>query len=98
MIAGHGSADYHSAMVRVAFTPNLRRHLPCPTVEAAGDTVAKALSEVFAVHPRLRSYVLDDQDQLRRHVVVYLNSKKAGLDAPLADGDEVYVMQALSGG
>jgi molybdopterin synthase sulfur carrier subunit len=85
-------------MVRVAFTPNLRRHLPCPTVEAKGATVAEALGDVFAVHPRLRSYVLDDQFRLRRHVVIYLNSQKTGLDAPLAEGDEVYVMQALSGG
>jgi molybdopterin synthase sulfur carrier subunit len=85
-------------MVRVAFTPNLRRHLPCPTVEVAGCTVAEALDEVFAAHPRLKSYVLDDQSKLRRHMVIYLNSQKTGLEAPIEAGDEVYVMQALSGG
>ncbi len=85
-------------MVRVSFTPNLRRHLPCPTVEARGRTVAEALSAVFADHPRLKSYVLDDQSRLRRHVVVYLNNRKTGLDSALVEGDEIYVMQALSGG
>ncbi len=85
-------------MVRVAFTPNLRRHLPCPTVDADGGTVAEALDAVFADHPRLRSYVLDDQAQLRRHVVIYLNNQKTELRAALKDGDELYVMQALSGG
>ena len=85
-------------MVRVAFTPNLRRHLPCPTVEADGATVADALDAVFSRHPRLRSYVLDDQSRLRRHVVVYLNNQKTELAAALRSGDELYVMQALSGG
>jgi sulfur-carrier protein len=85
-------------MVRVAFTPNLRRHLTCPTVEATGRTVAEALNAVFTDHPRLRSYVLDDQSRLRRHVVIYLNNEKTGLESSLAEGDELYVMQALSGG
>jgi molybdopterin synthase sulfur carrier subunit len=85
-------------MVRVAFTPNLRRHLPCPTVEAHGRTVAEALSAVFADHPRLKSYVLDDQSRLRRHVVIYLNNRKTGLDSAVDEADEIYVMQALSGG
>ncbi len=85
-------------MVRVAFTPNLRRHLPCPAVEVTGCTVAEALDAVFAAHPRLKSYVVDDQSRLRRHMVIYLNSQKTVLEAPIKAGDEVYVMQALSGG
>lgn len=85
-------------MIRVAFTPNLRRHLPCPSVETDGETVAAALDAIFADYPRLRSYVLDDQSRLRRHVVIYLNNEKAELRAVLKDGDELYIMQALSGG
>jgi molybdopterin converting factor small subunit len=42
--------------------------------------------------------VLDDQSRLRRHVVIYLNNQKAELHAALKHGDELYVMQALSGG
>ena len=34
-------------MVRVSFTPSLRRHLSCPSVEAKGRTVAVALTDVF---------------------------------------------------
>jgi len=30
--------------------------------------------------------------------VLYLNGRQAKLEAPLAEGDEIYVMQALSGG
>ncbi|HXU59960.1 MAG TPA: MoaD/ThiS family protein [Verrucomicrobiae bacterium] len=85
-------------MVRIAFTANLRRHLPCPVLQAEGETVAEALAAAFAGNPRLRGYVLDDQSRLRRHVVLYLNGRQAKLEAPLAEGDEIYVMQALSGG
>lgn len=85
-------------MVRIAFTANLRRHLPCPVLHAEGETVAEALAAAFAGNPRLRGYVLDDQSRLRRHVVLYLNGQQARLEALLAEGDEIYVMQALSGG
>ena len=85
-------------MVRIAFTANLRRHLPCPVVQAEGATVAEALASAFAGNTRLRGYVLDDQSRLRRHVALYLNGRQARLDSAVADGDEIYVMQALSGG
>ncbi len=85
-------------MVRVSFTPNLRRHLPCPSLEAEGTTVGEALAAVFAEHGRLRGYILDDQARLRRHVSVYLNDRKAELATAIVEGDEIYVMQALSGG
>jgi len=90
---------YHpAAMVRIAFTANLRRHLPCPVLQSDGLTVGEALSSAFAGNSRLRGYVLDDQSRLRRHVVLYVNGRQAGLEMAIADGDEIYVMQALSGG
>jgi molybdopterin converting factor small subunit len=85
-------------MVRVSFTPNLRRYLPCPSLDASGGTVGEVLAHVFAEQPRLKTYVLDDQSRLRRHVTVYLNDRKTELGAAVASGDEIYVMQALSGG
>ena len=85
-------------MVRVCFTPNLRRHVPCPSLDVPGGTVGEVLAHVFTRQPQLKSYVLDDQARLRRHVAVYLNNHKADLAAVVAPGDEVYVMQALSGG
>jgi molybdopterin converting factor small subunit len=85
-------------MVRIAFTANLRRHLPCPVLEAEGRTVGEALTSAFADKARLRGYVLDDQARLRRHVTLYVNGRQAGLRTGISDGDEIYVMQALSGG
>jgi molybdopterin synthase sulfur carrier subunit len=89
-------------MARIAFTPNLQRHLPCPPREAEGETVRAVLETVFGANPRLRSYLLDDQGRLRRHVVVYVNDRpvadRARLSDPVAHTDEVFVFQALSGG
>jgi sulfur-carrier protein len=52
--------------------------------------------------PALRSYVLDDQGALRRHVAVYVNGRlvndRTGLTDPVGPRDEIYVFQALSGG
>jgi hypothetical protein len=47
-------------MPRIAFTPNLRRHLDCPAMEAPGDTLRAALDHVFARNPRLRGDLLAD--------------------------------------
>ena len=89
-------------MVRVSFTDNLRRHVDVDTVDVEGDTVSRVLSSVFAAHPRLRGYVLDDQGVLRKHVNVFVGSVRIGdritLSDPVSDGDDVFVMQALSGG
>lgn len=89
-------------MAVVHFTQNLRRHVDCPSVEAAGATVGAVLSEVFDAHPRLRGYVLDDQGGLRTHVTVFKNGEqvhdRTGLTDAVAPADELYVMQALSGG
>ena len=89
-------------MPRVAFTANLQRHLSCPVQDVPGDTVRAVLEAVFAAQPLLRSYILDDQDRVRRHVAVYVNGERIvdreRLSDRVAGSDEVFVFQALSGG
>ena len=89
-------------MPRVSFTANLQRHLACPARDVPGPTVAAALDRVFADNPRLKSYVLDDQGRLRKHVTVYVNDQpvqdRLRLSDPVGGGDELFVFQALSGG
>jgi sulfur-carrier protein len=89
-------------MPSISFTSNLRRHLACPTQNVSGVTVRAALDQVFNDNPALRSYVLDDQNRLRKHVAVFVDGKVITdrdklTDAVAVDG-EIYVMQALSGG
>jgi molybdopterin synthase sulfur carrier subunit len=89
-------------MPRVVFTANLQRHISAPPSAAAGGTVRAALEAVFAANPRLRSYVLDDQGRVRHHVIVFVGGQRirdpVGLSDPVGESDEIFVMQALSGG
>jgi molybdopterin synthase sulfur carrier subunit len=89
-------------MVQVSFTANLQRHLPCPAVSVNATTVRDALEAVFVENPALRSYLLDDQSRLRRHVMVFINDRtvtdRTGLSDGLSPDDEVLVFQALTGG
>ena len=95
-------ATHETSMPRVSFTANLQRHLACPTTDASGDTVRAVLENVFGGNPRLRSYLLDDQGGLRQHVNIFINdaavSDRTALTDPVSAGDEIFVMQALSGG
>jgi sulfur-carrier protein len=69
---------------------------------APGSTVRQVLDVVFAEHPRLETYVLDDQRELRKHMRILVNGLAIADRAKQSDAvqpdDEVWVMQALSGG
>ena len=89
-------------MPSVTFTPALKRFLSQPTETVEGDTVGAALASVFAVRPVLKSYILDDQGAVRRHVAIYVNGSPVKDRIHLSDivdpADEIYVLQALTGG
>ena len=89
-------------MPTVSFTPQLERFLPAPTVEVDGATVREVLAAVFAAHPALKSYVLDDQGAVRQHVAVFVNggliADRDRLSDRVRPTDEIYVLQALTGG
>ncbi len=89
-------------MPRVTFTDNIQRHLRCPPCQTDGRTVGEALADFFRKHPQARSYVLDDQGAVRKHVVIFVNGlqiqDRRSLGDTLGPDAEVYVMQALSGG
>ncbi|ACY16957.1 MoaD/ThiS family protein [Haliangium ochraceum] len=89
-------------MPTVAFTKHLQRHVSCPSLSAEGDTVRTVLEAVFAANPQARSYVLDEQGALRKHMVVFIDGRQIQDRIHLGDSvsptSELYIMQALSGG
>ncbi len=89
-------------MAQVFFTTNLRRHVDCPTVEAAGTTVREVLDNVFAANMRVRGYVLDDQSALRKHMTVLVDGHalrdRIRLSDQVTAASQIYILQALSGG
>ena len=89
-------------MARLIFTQQLARFTPVPQVDTAALHLRAGLEHAFALNPLLRSYVLDDQGQLRENVAIFIDgrrcSKRHLLDDPLQPDSTVYVLQALSGG
>lgn len=97
-------------MPRIVLAPALSRWIPEAANAGRGEvaldvgasSLREALDGVFATHPNLRSYVLDEQGVVRHHVAVFVDGDairdKRNLSQPLGERAEVYVMQALSGG
>lgn len=76
--------------------------MDCPSVTVSADTVRQVLDQAFASNERLRTYVLDDQGHLRRHMRILVDGVaikdlEKQTDA-VKPNSEVWVMQALSGG
>ena len=69
-------------------------------LEAA--TIADALKQMRQQFPLLRVHLFDETDRLRRHVLIFHNQQNIGLldslDVPLEPGDELSIVQAVSGG
>ncbi len=89
-------------MATLEFTPNIQRHVACPRQVVGGATVREVLEAAFADNPRARSYVLDDQGSLRKHINVFLDgtliTDRVRLSDPVTPQSSIYVFQALSGG
>lgn len=89
-------------MPRIEFTPQLRRFTDTPVVDTGAGTLRDGLDAAFAINPRLRGYVLDDQGHLRPNVVVFIDghriTDRIALNEALAPDSRVFVLQALAGG
>ena len=89
-------------MAKVRFTSHLTRHRPAPMIEVGGATVAEVLARGMAGDDLLKSYVLDEQGRVRKHVSIYLDGAliqdRLRLSDAVGPTSEIYVLQALSGG
>ena len=68
----------------------------------ATGTVAEVLEALFERCPRLRQRILTEQGEVRRHVNVFVENESIraaeGLATLVRDGNEVFVLPAISGG
>lgn len=89
-------------MPLVTCTQHLREVGPGQLEHFSGNTVGEAIQNMSARYPRLRGYVLDDQGEVRKHVAIFidgeLQDRRTVLARPVGDQDEIYILQALSGG
>ncbi|MCB1050983.1 MAG: MoaD/ThiS family protein [Acidobacteria bacterium] len=89
-------------MPSVHFAPIFQRHLPVQSLEPQGRDLSECLYALFQTYPSLKHYLLDDQNRIRQHVAVFINNQalksRTNWNIPLNDNDQIYIMQALSGG
>lgn len=89
-------------MANVVCTAWLAQIGPVEAISVAGSTVIEVLDNMAANYPRLKDYILDDQQRVRKHVAIFINSnlqpRNTVLSYQVGDTDEIYIMQALSGG
>jgi molybdopterin converting factor small subunit len=71
-------------------------------VETSGSALQDAFEALFAAHPGMRDRVLSERGEIRQHVNVFVGKSEArsmgGLATPLADGTEISIIPAISGG
>jgi len=68
-------------------------------LEAHGATLAEVLADLDRRYPGIRFRIVDEQDRLRRHMRIFVNGSDArDLATAVKDGDEVFIVGALSGG
>ena len=90
-------------MAKVNFTYALKRFYPeLESMEISASNVAEVLTNLNQQFPGLRDYLVDEQGRLRQHVNIFIGDKlikdKERLSDQVTDQDEVFIMQALSGG
>ena len=70
-------------------------------VDASGSSLSALIDDLEANHPGIKERLVENGD-LRRFVNVYVNDEDVrflgGLEAPVADGDQVVVLPAVAGG
>lgn len=69
-------------------------------VEVSGGTVAEVLADLCRQQPGLRQHLMDESGSVRTHVVLITGGydRTRQLDTPVEPGEEVTVLQAVSGG
>ncbi len=71
-------------------------------LEGSPATVGEALALLWSLHPGVRDRVMTERGEVRPHVNVFVGSENirytGGLGTPIADGREISIVPAVSGG
>jgi len=85
--------------MKVLIPTPLRSYTNDRLVDADGADVAALLADLDRRYPGIRFRMIDEQDRVRPHIRLFVNGEQVDdLREALAPGDEVCIVQALSGG
>jgi molybdopterin synthase sulfur carrier subunit len=90
-------------MPLVRFTRHLSRFFPTlADGEVSGSTVRELVGELDRRWPGLSHYIVDETGRLRRRVNIFVGDEpiidRDSLSDAVSPGDNVFILQALSGG
>ncbi len=87
-------------MIRVFIPSQLQSYCGGSSrIEAAGDTIDGVFDDLDRRFPGLKFRVIDEQDRIRPHMRVFVRGEDSrDIRAAVADGDELMIFGALSGG
>ncbi len=90
-------------MPSVSFTQNLKRFFPgLTTGNFKSSSVNELLIELDQSYPGIKDYIINEDGSLRKHVNIFIGNElihdRTSLSDQLTEKDQVYIMQALSGG
>ena len=85
--------------MKVLIPNSLLSYTEAQQVEATGATLTELLADLDRQFPGLRFRVIDEQGQMRGHMRFFVNNEQVfNLRHALRPTDEVFLLQALSGG
>ena len=85
--------------MKVIVPTPLQSYTSAREVAAVGETLGAALGDLDRRYPGIRFRMIDEQDRIRPHVRFFVNGEQThDLARALAPGDELQIVQALSGG
>jgi molybdopterin converting factor small subunit len=68
-------------------------------LRASGGSLGAVLADLDRRHPGIMFRIVDEQGRLRRHMRCFVNTDDVrDLAAPVRQGDEIFIVGALSGG
>jgi molybdopterin synthase sulfur carrier subunit len=90
-------------MPTVKFTSNLKRFFPDLTEHRSEEvSIPGILDSIETRFPGFKDYIIDEHGSLRKHVNIFIGNDliqdRVQLSDALDTSDELYIMQALSGG
>ncbi|MGE0452133.1 MAG: MoaD/ThiS family protein [Vicinamibacteria bacterium] len=85
--------------MKVLIPTPLRSYTGRREVDASGSTLGAVLADLDRRYPGIRFRMVDEQDRTRPHMRFFVNREAVfDLGHPLRPGDELAIVQALSGG
>lgn len=90
-------------MAHIRFTAALKRFYPnLQPIDIQGNTIHQLLHELEKKYPTLTDYLIDEHGALRQHIHIYIGehliTDRLALTDRVVEKDEIWIMQALSGG